>query len=579
MRRKIQFLKLDSQPKKYDQILRIRSIIFGFTLAFILLNILPPVLQIPITSTVSAEVNPEILGTGPGRFNSILADDIDDDGRHEIVFGNYEGYVSVLEYRSGDFYEEWRSPKIGHRVWGITVADFVGDSTNEIIAGNGDGDIYAYDAKTYKEVWHAEDLVRDVHGLLVHDLGRGGKPYLLAGTGYKTDNDLGTLYIFTGENTTPISKIGNFENRFRGVAVGDVDADGEPEIVIGSGVATGENPGEGYVRTYDIDSALDPATLQTEDPIKPEWKSKNLKGDCVAIELADFTGDGFPDIVVGNGYRYQAGWVRILTYDSESQDFREYWKSPNDPDIGPKPYGLAVGDVDDDDNLEIVVGNQAGYIYIYEHRDSRIEQEWKSKLLGSDILGLDLADVDADGQIEIIAAQGGYVGKGDYTSGYSEPHIYVIDGKSHKIENTIGETSWWNFTFFVILIFLVIIFLVLLNYYARSRKQLKTLQPASMVQTSKVESASGSRVTPAGSGASASVSVASLSFSGPPTSTQTMKATPSPMPKVNDPFPPKVNDPFPPKVNDPFPPKVNDPFPPHQTNNSQQNKPRTGGVN
>lgn len=464
--------------------IRLYAIIF-----FLIFILLSGASNIQVITPTFADIDQEILGSAPGRFNSIIADDIDDDGRCEIVFGNYEGFVTVLEYRGDDFYEEWRSPDIGQRVWGITVADFIGDSTKEIIVGNGDAEIYIYNAKTHKKIWDNEklprnqrELVRDIHGLLVHDLGMGGKPYLLAGTGYKTDNDLGTVFIFQENETNSeeidlISKIGPFENRLRGLGVGDVDKDDMPEIIVGSGVATGEKPGEGYVRVFNIDSALNPGTLSSDTPIDPEWKSKNLKGCCAALELGDFTGDGYPDIVVANGYRYQAGWVRILTYDTNSKDFIEYWKSPNNPDIGPKPYGLAVGDIDDDKNLEIVVGNLAGYIYIFEQSGSTIELEWTSRLLGSDILGVDLEDVDNDGQIEIIAGQGGYTGKGDYTSGYTEPHIYIIDGRTHEIEITIGETNYFDISLQILTLILILFFLLGLGLYAKYHKRLKQLRP------------------------------------------------------------------------------------------------------
>ena len=436
-----------------------------------------------IIGTSSAEVDPAILGSAPGRFNSVVADDIDDDGRTEIVFGNYEGYVTVLERRGDDYFEEWRSPDIGQRVWGIEVADLMGDSTKEIIAGNGDGEIYVYDAKTHKQVWFVEDLTRDVHGLLVHDLGRGGTPYLLAGTGYKTDKDLGIVYIFgTNESSGKfehVAEIGQFENRMRGVGVGDVDGDTELEIVFGSGVTTGERPGEGYIRVYDVEKVLN----KQDDAL--EWKSENLKGDCVALKLADFTNDGVPDIVVGNGYRYQAGWVRILTYDNDTKKYVEYWKSPDSPDIGPKVFGLDVGDIDGDGNLEIVVGNLAGYIYIFEQQGSTVIQEWRSKLLGSDIFGIDLYDVDGDGQIEIIASQGGYTGKGDYTSGYTEPHIYIIDGKTHKIETTIGESSYIDIILPIAILILFVILLLILNYYAKTRRRLKELGPDEDIKTKK----------------------------------------------------------------------------------------------
>jgi hypothetical protein len=455
------------QFKKFQRALSLIIILF---LVSLILNKLSFTQKYSILDLASAEVEREALGTGPGRFNAVVAEDIDDDGKCEIVFGNYEGYIIVLEYRDYDFHEEWRSKKIGHRMWGITVGDFIGDSTKEIIAGNGNGELVAFNAKTHKQVWYAEDLVRDVHGLLLHDLGSDDTTYLLAGTGYKTDKDLGTVYIFTENSTEPIAKIGKFENRLRGIGVGDVDKDGELEIVVGSGVATGERPGEGYVRVFNVEDALDPQTLKSDEPIDSEWKSKNLKGDCVAIEVVDFTGDGYPDIVVGNGYRYQAGWIRILTYDEAAKDYVEYWKSP---DIGPKPYGLAVDDVNDNNKLDIVVSNQPGYIYIYEQSGSGLKRIWKSKVLGTDILGLDIEDVDNDGQLEIVATQGGYVGKGDYTSGYSDPHIYIIDGKTHEIEIIIGETHPLGFILQILILILTVLFLLGLNYYLKYRRKVK----------------------------------------------------------------------------------------------------------
>lgn len=450
-----------------------KSILSAIAILFVIFLVISISFQFQVFSSVTAEVEQELLGTGPGRFNSIVADDIDDDGRCEIVFGNYDGHIAILEYRDQDFNEEWESPVIGHRVWGVTVGDLLGDSTKEIVVGNGDGEIYIYNAKTHKRIWYTntfnnEDLVRDVHGLLIHNLGSSDTRYLLVGTGYKNDLDLGTIYIFKAQGTQElieVAKIEGVDNRLRGIGVGDVDGDSELELVFGSGVATGANPGKGYVRIYDVESVLN------NNPTL-EWKSDNLKGDCVALELADFTKDGIPDIVVGNGYRYQAGWVRILTYDQDKNDYVEHWKSPN---IGPKPYGLAIDDIDGDNRLEIVVGNQPGYIYIYEQKGSSINQEWKSKLLGSDILGIDLFDVDNDGQIEIVAAQGGYVGKGDYTSGYSEPHIYIIDGKTHETEIIIGETSPIGFILMGLILILIILLLVGLNYYIRQKKKFKEL--------------------------------------------------------------------------------------------------------
>ncbi len=528
----------------FDYIQNFYRLITNIMVILIFLNLISITFGAHVIQLVTAEVDKDVLGSSPGRFNSIVSYDIDDDGRHEIVFGNYDGYITVLEYRDGDFFEEWQSPKFGHRVWGITVADFLGDSGNEIIAGNGDGELIVYDAKTHNKVWFTdkfgdEDLVRDIHGLFVHDLGKEGERYLIAGTGYKNDKDLGTIYIFKANGTKNVDyivKIEGIDNRLRGIGVGDVDADSKLELVFGSGVTTGERPGEGYIRIYNIESLLNKKSNSLE------WKSRNLKGDCVALELMDFTGDGYPDIVVGNGYRYQAGWVRIIAYNKDTNQYEEYWKSANDPDIGPKPYGLAVGDIDKDGRLEIVVGNQAGYIYIYEQSGSSMNLEWRSRLLGSDILGIDLDDVDDDGQIEIIAAQGGYTGKGDYTSCYTDPHIYIIDGSTHRIEKTIGETSFWQaYGLPIVALFLTIIFLIVLNLYMRFRKRFKELSEAKEPQQTITSTSTKVRSRPP--------NTPSLPNKSPPNTSklntqQSTNTIPTPASK-NKPPAPQVNDPFP----------------------------------
>ena len=137
-------------------------------------------------------------------------------------------------------------------------------------------------------------------------------------------------------------------------------------------------------------------------------------------------------------------------------------------DIGPKAYGLDVGDIDGDGIIEIVVGNQPGYIWIFDA--STYEVEWKSPLLGTDILGIEIADVDLDGEAEIIATQGGYIGKSDWTSAYTNPHIYVINGKTHEVEFKLGEPDYMVIVLQAAIIILVVITLVHLNWILRTKK-------------------------------------------------------------------------------------------------------------
>ncbi|MCK5548022.1 MAG: hypothetical protein KAI64_03345, partial [Thermoplasmata archaeon] len=74
-------------------------------------------------------------------------------------------------------------------------------------------------------------------------------------------------------------------------------------------------------------------------------------------------------------------------------------------------------------------------------------------------------DVDLDGDIEIIAAQGGYQGKADFTSAYTTPHIFILDGKTHSIESKLGEPDYIGWSLQIFIVFLVILLLVGLNRY------------------------------------------------------------------------------------------------------------------
>jgi WD40 repeat protein len=401
-----------------------------------------------------AEVDTDILGSGPGRFNSIVAEDIDDDGRVELIAGNYEGYLNILEYDDGEFVPEWRSDQWGHRLWGVEYLDVDGDGGKELVTGDGDGTVRILDGKSRKVKMELKDVGRDAHGLAVGEMGDGDDtPELFVGTGYKTDNPWGNVEVFNGVTGEKEAELGPFDSRIRGIEVADLDGDGTMEVVFGSGVSLGETPGEGYLYIYSYDEA--------EGGYVEEWKSPDLDGCVEGVKVADLNGDGGPEIIASNGYRYREGYIYVFAFSrfeeaggERTPVYRELWQSP---DIGPKVYGLAVGDIDDDGHMEIVAGTNEGYVYIYEAPSWK--KEWQSDDLGKDVLGIALQDVDGDGDMEIIACEGGYNGKADFTSGYSTPHIYIIDGTTHDIEEVVGQIDYLKIALQVTIILLIIIFL------------------------------------------------------------------------------------------------------------------------
>ncbi|RLF72934.1 MAG: hypothetical protein DRN42_06025, partial [Thermoplasmata archaeon] len=390
----------------------------GFTLLITLLLLLIGILPIK----ASSEVPPDSLTSGIGRFNSILSEDVDSDGRDEIIFGSYDGYIVSVEYAGGDYYVDWNSPQMGERAWGLTVGQFDDDPAREIIVGDGEGVVRCFDGVSKRLEWSTKSLGRDAHGLHLYDVDSDGRNELFVGTGFKTDQGWGRIYMFHQGEEEPYDSFPRFDSRLREIYIGDLDSDGEEELIVGSGASLGDIEGSGYLRVFD---------LQTKEL---EWISPDLGGCMEGLKVLDLDSDGKLEIVASNGYRYREGYIFVFRY--EDGEYRQVWRSD---DIGPKVYGLDVGDVDEDGRLEIVAGTLSGYVYIYDAVSHTLE--WRSPNLGRDVLGVVIGDPDSDGEVEIIAGQGGYQGKGDYTSGYCTPHVYVIDGKTHRIEAVLGEVD------------------------------------------------------------------------------------------------------------------------------------------
>jgi len=412
-----------------------------------------------LSGSVSATLSEDDLGSGPGRFNSIKVGDIDDDGNQEIVFGNFEGEIIIIEFSHGTFELEWKkSFKGSSRLWGIELGDVDMDGVTEIVAGDGHGIVWIIDGKTHDIEWESEELARDAHGIAIGNVDDDEQPEILVGCGFKTDYPYGMTYVIDGLTHEIEGEIGPFDSRMRGMDLGDVDGDGKTEIVFGSGVALGERPGEGYLNIYSLNDS--------SGKYEEEWRSPDLDGDPIGLAVTDLEGDGSLEIVAGTGYRYRPGFCYVFEYAGPGKGigdppiYEQVWMSE---DIGPKAFGLVVGDVDSDGGLDIVIGNQPGYLWIFDGKT--LDLKWKSKLLGPDLLGVDIADLDNDGNMEIIAASGGYIGKADWSSVYSAPHIFIIDGETHKIEYKIGVIDYIRFGFQLAIVVLIITMLVGINYY------------------------------------------------------------------------------------------------------------------
>jgi hypothetical protein len=153
-----------------------------------------------------------------------------------------------------------------------------------------------------------------------------------------------------------------------------------------------------------------------------------------APAIGDVDKDGRLDVVIGSGPISSAsGRSRLYAYRGTDGDplWRVY--------VGNVPMGVqpptlcspVIGDMDSDDAMEVVVGSDQ----VYCRSGSDGSPEWSHDTWG-DIAGLAIEDVDGDGELEIIATASGEPDSSHTDSG----ELYVLEGSGViKCSRTLAE--------------------------------------------------------------------------------------------------------------------------------------------
>lgn len=253
-----------------------------------------------------------------------LADlDGNDNGRLEIVFGGWDGYVRVLNHDCTVVWEKyvrdtiWSSPAIG---------DIDGDGMPEVVIGV------------------------DTH--------RAGEPL--------NTQDGGQLHVYRadGSGELPGFPIQIDEVIYSSPALGDINGDGRLEIVVGTGVCWSNpdcapggrvRPNAGrYVNAWDYRGRY-----------LPGWPVR-LNTNRVpqgSPALADIDEDGLPEVIINTrppaGSTVNEGWVYALNHNGTvvpgwpvrpttpagTREVRHF----------PTPASPIVGDVNGDNDLEVIL--------------------------------------------------------------------------------------------------------------------------------------------------------------------------------------------------------------------------------
>jgi len=204
------------------------------------------------------------------------------------------------------------------------------------------------------------------------------------GNGYKEvvlgTND-GHLYVLRHDGNSVNNWPKDFGTAYVSTALGDVDKCGLPEIV--AGVC---NEGILKVYIYKNDGSLLAENSVYTGTI-PDIES--------AISIADVDRNGWLNIIL-----MSKGTATIYNYEwnSATSTIDQIW-SYTVP--GGSPMGIAVGDINADDCLEIVFGTwtSTGDVYAIDHDGVML---WKKSLNGGVCSAPSIGDVNNDGKNEIV---------------------------------------------------------------------------------------------------------------------------------------------------------------------------------
>ena len=359
-------------------------------------------------------------GYTEGVFSSPTLCDVDSDGDMEIAFGSWDQRIYLLDHEGHSL---WSTPGWGS---GYFNQDTVWSSA-ACADLNHDG---------YKEIIIGADMT---HGTLID------------GTSVQ---DGGMLYIFDHNGNVLVRRYIE-EAIYAAPAVGDLDGDGDLEIVSGTSFAWWQATGGAVQpRVYVFDTSqvfgsknyYDPTKLPNEDG----WPKNTTYPGFSSPALADLDGNGDLEIVIGTGAPYGGddvfpGEGKVYAWHHNGTPVSGWPVAPKSR-LGFDTYitsSPTIADVDGDGGLEILFA-MANEVYVHNVDGSPqpltqlntylsvngMLQTKEGGLWSSPTVG----DADGDGNVEI------WIGGSNKQEDPGVGHLWRFEA-----DKPVGEAPWPSF--------------------------------------------------------------------------------------------------------------------------------------
>ncbi|MFX1517962.1 MAG: PQQ-binding-like beta-propeller repeat protein [Promethearchaeota archaeon] len=328
------------------------------------------------------------------------------------------------------------------------LVEITGDDIMDIIVSSDDY-LYAIDGASGEQLWNYSADVTTVPS--IGDLDNDGKPEVVFG------DFLANVTALNAEDGSwlwdfPLADVGFITQRvYAPPVIGDVDADGKMEVVIGS--ASVSVPFIGAADNYFHAINGEDGSLLWEIYKGAHANSSIYSG----VTLGDIDFDNKLEVIIG------AGIVDSTVIAFNGDDGSLIWSYEADSAI----YGSPIlCNVDEEPKLEVIVVTLAGSIYVLDSGDGTLL--WRKNFGGSIWDSPSIGDLDSDSKLEIIltisnlnkmisinaedgSVNWGYEADGELSSasiadidndGSLDVLIASRDGKVHAVFGSNGSRVW-----------------------------------------------------------------------------------------------------------------------------------------
>ncbi len=351
----------------------------------------------------------------------VVIGDLDGDGKPDFVVTNNTSHtISVFRNTgvgdsiSSNSFAAAVDFATGSGPWGVALGDLDGDGKLDIVVSNGtSGTISVFRNTSASGSITAGSFAPKVdfatgggggggYGIAIADLDGDGKPDIVV-----TNRNSNTISVF--RNTSSVGSIAFAPNVDfptgdipYGVAVGDLDGDGKPDIVVA-------NSGGDSLSVLRNISSSGSIALGSFAP----GVSLATSGTPIAVAIADLNGDGKPEIISANTSdstlsifqnKSSSGSITSASFD-EGIDFK----------LNSAPNSIALGDFNGDGQPDIAAANgNSNTVSVFENT-SGTGGNISSNSFASEVdfttaslpYGFAIGDLNGDGRPDLVATSSG----------------------------------------------------------------------------------------------------------------------------------------------------------------------------